>query len=65
VQEIVVFRTASVGALVLRRSRDGTWPDQPVAVTEGELVLESIGFRVEIKEVYGATWLATGGAASG
>ena len=64
VREIVVFRTAAIGALVLRRDADGAWPDQPTAVTEGELALESIGFRMAINEVYRATWLATGDSAS-
>jgi len=64
VREIVVFRTATMGALVLRRGVDGAWPDQPIAVNEGELVLESLGFRMTIEEVYRSTWLAAGGAAS-
>ena len=63
-REIVVFRTARIGALVLRRGTDGAWPDQPVAVEEGEIVLESIGFRIAIDEVYRSTWLATGVAAN-
>ncbi len=64
VREIVVFRTAAMGALVLRRDADGAWPDQPIAVNEGELVLESIGFRVALNEVYRATWFAAGDSAS-
>ena len=64
VREVVVFRTAAIGALILRRGVDGAWPDQPTAVTEGELVLESIGFRVAINDVYRATWLAAGDSAS-
>ena len=64
VREVVVFRTAAIGALVLRRGEDGAWPDQPTPVTEGELVLESIGFRVAINDLYRATWLAAGDSAS-
>ena len=64
VREVVVFRTAAIGALVLRRGADGSWPDQPTAVTEGELALESIGFRVAINDVYRATWLAAGDSSS-
>lgn len=64
VREVAVFRTAAIGALVLRRNADGTWPDQPTAVNEGELVLESIGFRVAINDIYHATWLAAGDHAS-
>jgi Uma2 family endonuclease len=45
VQEILVLRTVSIGADLLRRKPDGTWPERPLSIETGELVLESIGFR--------------------
>jgi Uma2 family endonuclease len=47
-REVLVLRSTSVGAEVLRRAPDGTWPDRPLTVTEGVLELESIGFQVEL-----------------
>jgi Uma2 family endonuclease len=58
VQEIVVFHSEKIGALVVRRAADGTWPDQPTAASEGELTLESIGFQASLEEIYRGTWLA-------
>jgi Uma2 family endonuclease len=58
VTEIVVFRSTSVGALVLRRGADRLWPDQAVPCDTGELVLESIGFSFAIEDAYRGTWLA-------
>ena len=57
VQEILVLRSDRIGAELLRRSPDGAWPTRPVAITSGELVLESIGFRVAIAEIYARTRL--------
>jgi Uma2 family endonuclease len=57
VQEILVIRTASIGAQLLRRTPDGSWPDVPLAIEAGELVLESIGFRLPIAALYAGTWL--------
>lgn len=58
VREILVLRGDAVGAELLRRGPDGTWPEQPVTITDGELVLDSIGFRVPLVEVYATTRLA-------
>jgi Uma2 family endonuclease len=58
VQEIVVFHSEKIGALALRRAADGTWPNQPTAIDQGELKLESIGFQTSIEDVYRTTWLA-------
>lgn len=58
VQEIAVVRSASVGAEVLRRRADGAWPERPEAVTGGDLVLESIGFRAPLAALYRTTRLA-------
>ncbi len=63
VREILVLRSTSIGAEVLRRAPDGTWPDRPIVVTDGVLVLESIGFRVELAGLYRRTRLAGKGDA--
>ena len=57
VREIVVLRTVSIGAELLRRSADGTWPSEPESLTEGELPLDSIGLRVSLVELYRGTRL--------
>lgn len=58
VREILVVRSASIGAEVLRRRADGAWPERPEVVTEGDLVLESIGFRAPIAALCRTTRLA-------
>lgn len=58
VQEIVVVKTASIGAEFLRRNRDGFWPRQPLAIETGDLTLESIGFRIPLAAAYRTTRLA-------
>jgi len=58
VREIVVMRTASIGAELLRRNMDGTWPKRPTSIESGELTLESIGFRVMLPDIYRTTRLA-------
>lgn len=58
VQEILVLRSATVGAELLRRRPDGTWPEQPEPITSGDLVLDSVGFRAPLIEVYRTTRLA-------
>ncbi len=58
VKEILVLKTAAIGAELLRRNPDGSWPKRPMSVEEGELTLESIGFRVALEAVYRTTRLA-------
>ena len=58
VQQILIVRADAIGAELLRRGPDGIWPEQPAAITDGELVLESIGFRVALPEIYSTTRLA-------
>jgi Uma2 family endonuclease len=60
VREILVVRSASVGAAVLRRLADGTWPETPENVETGELALESTGFRAPLAALYRTTRLAAG-----
>ena len=57
VQEIVVLKTVSIGAELLRRRPDGAWPREPDVLTKGELALDSIGLRVSLVELYRATRL--------
>jgi Uma2 family endonuclease len=59
VREILVLQSRSIGAHVLRRRTDGTWPDQADAVDTGDLVLESIGFRTLLGAIYRTTRLAS------
>ncbi len=56
VREIVVLSTVSIGAELLRRRADG-WPREPEIPTDGELVLESIGLRTSLVELYRGTRL--------
>lgn len=57
VREILVLRSATVGAELLRRQADGTWPPEPLSVTEGDLVLDSVGFSVPLADIYRTTRL--------
>jgi Uma2 family endonuclease len=58
VREILILRTATIGADLLRRGSDGTWPAQPEEITDGDLVLESVGFRCGLADLYRTTLLA-------
>lgn len=59
VQEILVIGSLAVGAELLRRAADGTWPGQPEALGPGDtLRLESIGFAAPLAEAYATTHLA-------
>ncbi len=62
VQEILIVHTAAIGAELLRRNPDGTWPERPLAIGQGELVLDSIGLRVPLTALYRTTRLARAGA---
>jgi Uma2 family endonuclease len=58
VQEILIVRTAAIGAELLRRNPDGTWPERPLAIEQGELALDSIGFSAPLTAIYRTTRLA-------
>ncbi len=58
VQEILVLRSASIGAELLRREADGGWPETPELITGGDLVFQSVGLRVPLHELYRTTRLA-------
>ena len=64
VGEILVLRTAVIGAELLRRNPDGSWPKQPIVIDSGDLTLESIGFRIALSAAYRTTRLARTGSAS-
>ena len=57
VREIVVLRSASIGAELLRRGADGAWPREPESLADGDLALESIGLRVSLADLYRGTRL--------
>lgn len=57
VQEILVLFSIKVGADLLRRLKDGSWPQEPERITEGDLVLEGIGFRTPLAGIYRTTRL--------
>jgi Uma2 family endonuclease len=58
IQEILVLKSIAIGAELLRRLPDGSWPAEPLIVSEGELALDSIGFRVDLAQLYRTTRLA-------
>lgn len=57
VREILVLRSVSIGAELLRRQPDGAWPSEPLRVVDGDLVLDSIGFRTVLSRLYRNTRL--------
>ncbi|MGH7044291.1 MAG: Uma2 family endonuclease [Acetobacteraceae bacterium] len=57
VQEILILHSTRVAADLLRRSGGGGWPDEPEHVTEGDLMLASIGFCVAMVDLYARTGL--------
>ena len=53
VAEIVILRSTSIAAEVLRRAADGSWPEQPEIIgADGELRIESIGFAEPLRSAY-------------
>jgi Uma2 family endonuclease len=58
VREILVLKTVSIGAELLRRNQDGSWPRQPVSIEAGDLTLASIGFSIPLAAAYRTTRLA-------
>jgi Uma2 family endonuclease len=52
-REILVLQTTDIRADLLRRDADGTWSDNPLALTLGNTVtLESIGFTAPVAALY-------------
>ena len=61
VQEVLVLRSALIGADVLRRRADGSWPDEPIQIGRDDtLHLERIGLSCPLAELYMGTYLARG-----
>lgn len=56
-RDIVVLRSDRVAVSLLRRQPDGTWPDRPVEIDDGVLVLDSIGLTLPLVDVYATTGL--------
>ena len=57
VREILILHSTRVGADLLRREADGTWPERPQAIEQDNLVLDSIGYTGPIAAFYRSTWL--------
>jgi Uma2 family endonuclease len=58
VQEVLVLRSASIAADLLRRRTDGTWPDEPIQIGRGEILhLECIGLTCPLADLYTGTYL--------
>jgi Uma2 family endonuclease len=55
VREILVLRADAIGGDLLRRLPDASWPDRPTVIGDDDLVLDSIGFRVALSDLYGRT----------
>jgi hypothetical protein len=60
VQEILVLKTAAIGAELLRRAPDGTWPKTPLVIETGDSTLESISFSAPLAGIYRTTRLTSG-----
>lgn len=58
--EILVLRTTRMQADLLRRGADGAWPTAPEVVTDGDLVLDSIGFRAPLAALYRTSGVRAG-----
>ncbi len=58
VREMLLFRSSRIEAELLRRAEDGTWPDKAERLLPGAtVVLESIGFRAPLADLYRTTGL--------
>ncbi len=55
VQEIFVLQSVSIGAELMRRGSDGTWPKEPEYIKSGDIVLDSIGMRLPLLGLYDGT----------
>ncbi|BAI71694.1 hypothetical protein AZL_010560 [Azospirillum sp. B510] len=59
VREILVLWTSAVGAELLCRQADGSWPESPLVIgADGMLGLDSIGYQVPLSTLYAGTHLA-------
>ena len=53
-----MLKTAVIGAELLRRSPDGTWPKNPLVIESGDLRLDSTGFSMPLAAAYRTIRLA-------
>jgi Uma2 family endonuclease len=60
VQEILVLQTAEIGADLLRRNPDGTWPERPIELRDEHIEFASIGMGAPLASFYRTTHLAPG-----
>ena len=59
VAEILVVDSERIGAEVLRRQADGSWPQEPETIAaDGAIRFDSIGLEVALAQVYRNTYLA-------
>ncbi|HEY1932217.1 MAG TPA: Uma2 family endonuclease [Acetobacteraceae bacterium] len=58
VQEILVLHSTRIGAELLRRNPDGSWPERSVRINDGDIELACIDFRVPLAALYRTTRLA-------
>lgn len=59
VREILVVRSAEIGADLLRRLSDGSWPGEPARIgPDDTLALDCIGFTCPLRALYRTTRLA-------
>ncbi|MBV8097263.1 MAG: Uma2 family endonuclease [Acetobacteraceae bacterium] len=52
VKEIIVVSAIAPEAETLRRLPDGSWPDEPILVREGEVAFASIGLMIPLSAIY-------------
>lgn len=57
IREILALSSIMVGADLLRRCPNGSWPEDSEIIVDGDLILESIGFRAPLADVYRTTRL--------
>lgn len=63
VRELVLVHSLTIGAEVLRRQPDGTWPEQAELLgADDTLRLDAVGFASPLRDVYRGTVLAENGA---
>lgn len=58
VQEVLVVHSSRMRADLLRRRPDGTWPEAADTPAGNDLVLDSIGLRLPLPDIYRTTALA-------
>jgi Uma2 family endonuclease len=61
VREILTLHTKEIRAELLRRQPDGNWPANTLQVTEGELVLDSLGFAAPVAALYRTSGISAAG----